>query len=213
MLFEDSKIVVDSPEKVFYLFCVVVVILCVFSILMAVLIDFVEFQERKKTKNEKKSLVETGTMMGFFLFFYALIRFGVGQIYVPYSPLKIFIMSLGLVLLILGCVVNIEGRLKLGRNWANQIKIYHDHYLVSDGVYAWVRHPLYASLIWMFWGSSLVFFNPLAFLANGLIFMPSMYYRAKQEEGLLMKEFRDYKNYKMKVGMFFPKSIKKYEKV
>jgi protein-S-isoprenylcysteine O-methyltransferase Ste14 len=34
-----------------------------------------------------------------------------------------------------------------------------------------------------------------------------MYYRAKQEERLLEKEFKNYRAYKKEVGMFFPKLV------
>ena len=105
--------------------------------------------------------------------------------------------------------MNILGRLSLGRNWANHIKIYSDHVLVSGGVYNIVRHPLYASLIWMFLGASLVYFNYLAFLAIAFVFSPFMYYRAKQEEELLLKEFEEYNAYQQKVGMFFPKILRR----
>ena len=118
-------------------------------------------------------------------------------------------MALGLVLVVAGAAVNILGRLALGRNWANHIKIYNDHSLVVNNVYGFVRHPLYASLIWMFLGASLVYFNFLAFLANALVFVPFMYYRAKQEEELLAKEFEKYKDYQKKVGMFFPKILRR----
>lgn len=209
----DFKTLFDSPEKIFYLFSNIIVILCVFFVFIAVLIDFVEFQKRKQVKKEKKSIVETGTMFVFFFFFYFLIRFSVGQIDVLYLPLKIFIMVFGLLILIFGCIVNVKGRMKLGKNWSNQIKIYDDHYFVSSGVYGFVRHPLYASIIWMFFGASLIYLNPFAFLANTFIFIPFMYYRAKQEENLLIKEFENYKSYQIKVGMFFPKFFKNYEKV
>ena len=112
---------------------------------------------------------------------------------------------IGLLILIIGCIINIIGRINLGKNWSNQIKIYDDHSLVSNGVYKIVRHPLYASIIWMFFGASLIYSNYLAFLANLIIFIPFMYYRAKQEETLLKNEFIDYKDYQIKVGMFFPK--------
>jgi len=110
--------------------------------------------------------------------------------------------------------VNVRGRFNLGKNWSNQIKIYQDHYLVSSGVYHFVRHPLYGSIIWMFFGASLVYLNYLALLSNVLIFIPAMYFRAKQEEKMLMQEFPEYKEYQKRVGMFFPKFLnKKYEKV
>lgn len=205
----DLTILFNSPENIFYLFSNIIVILCVFLVFISILIDFTEFQTRKQVKKEKKSIVETGTMFLFFFLFYFLIRFSVGQIHVPYLSLKIFIMTLGLLILIIGCIVNIKGRMNLGKNWSNQIKIYKDHHFVSNGVYSFVRHPLYASIIWMFFGASLIYSNPLAFLANIFIFIPFMYYRAKQEETLLTKEFENYKNYQMKVGMFFPKFLKK----
>jgi protein-S-isoprenylcysteine O-methyltransferase Ste14 len=143
----------------------------------------------------------------FFLFFYYLIRFNIGRIYLSYQWLRVMMMIIGDLILIFGCWVNLKGRMVLGKNWSNQIKIYKDHYLVTNGVYQIVRHPLYASIVWMFFGASLIYVNYLSFLANIFIFVPFMYYRAKQEEGLLIKEFKDYKNYQLKVGMFFPKIL------
>lgn len=189
----------------FLIFSGLVVELCVFSVLLAVLIDFLEYHKRKQVKTEKKSIVETGTMILFFLLFYILVRFRIGQVNIEYLPLKISILSIGLGILILGAFVNVKGRFDLGKNWSNQIKIYQDHLFVFGGAYRFVRHPLYASIIWMFFGASLVYSNLLAFLSNLLIFIPFMYYRAKQEEKLLSVEFEDYKNYQNKVGMFFPK--------
>lgn len=182
-----------------------IVICCLFLILVAVLIDFSEFQKRDQIRKEKKSVVETGTMFLFFLFFYYLIRFRIGQIYITSDFFRVFLIVLGTLILIVGCWVNLKGRISLGKNWSNQIKIYKDHFLVTDGAYRIVRHPLYASIIWMFFGASLIYKNYLSFLANIFIFIPFMYYRAKQEENLLKKEFKNYKNYQLKVGMFFPK--------
>ena len=196
-------------EQTFFLISNLIVGVCVSLVLLAVLIDFVEFQERDQVKKEKKSIVETGTMLLFFLLFYSLIRFNIGRIIVTSQIWWYLQVGLGLIILIIGSGVNIWGRLSLGKNWSNQIKIYKDHTFVSDGGYEIVRHPLYASIIWMFLGASLIYTNYLALLANLFIFIPFMYYRAKQEEILLINEFKNYKNYQLKVGMFFPKIIKK----
>lgn len=201
------NLVIDTPSKVLFLADNIVVSLCVFAVVMAVLIDFVEFQKRDGAKKEKKSIVETGTMFLFFFLFYSFIRFNVGQINLGFSIPLVVLNALGLIVLITGSVVNISGRLRLGKNWSNQIKIYKDHTFISKGVYSLVRHPLYASIIWMFLAASVVFLNYLAFLSTILIFIPAMYYRAKQEELMLIREFENYKTYKSKVGMFFPKII------
>jgi protein-S-isoprenylcysteine O-methyltransferase Ste14 len=144
-------------------------------------------------------------MLLFFICFYLVIRFNIGVITIENLSIRILIIIVGLLIIIIGTFVNIKGRIDLGKNWANHIKIYKNHTLVSTGVYRLVRHPLYASLIWAFYGASLVYLNFIALLLNTFIFIPFMYYRAKQEEELLDKEFFDYNKYKRRVAMFFPK--------
>tara|TARA_Y100000310_G_C20677303_1_gene813833 strand:+ start:1475 stop:2104 length:630 start_codon:yes stop_codon:yes gene_type:complete len=186
----------------------IIIIICVLTIVTFIFINFVEGSKRHKTKQKKKSIVETGTMFLFFFLYYFLIKFNVGLIQINNINLRVLTIIVGLILIVIGTIVNVKGRIRLGKNWANQIKIYEDHTLVTSGVYGVVRHPLYASLIWMFYGGSLVYLNWSAFLVTTIIFIPFMVYRAKQEEKLLSKQFNDYSRYKQKVGMFFPKIVK-----
>ncbi|MFA7244752.1 MAG: isoprenylcysteine carboxylmethyltransferase family protein [Candidatus Magasanikbacteria bacterium] len=181
----------------------IIIGICLFALFTSILINFVEGIDKKATK-EKRSIVETGTMTLFFVGFYLLIRFQIGTIQIPQNLQYILILS-GLTMIVAGCTINIVGRLNLGKNWANQIKIYQNHTLTKTGMYNLVRHPLYASLMMMFIGSCLVYSNYLAFLAHAFIFIPFMYYRAKQEEKLLSQTFIEYKKYQKEVGMFFPK--------
>lgn len=198
----------DGWRTIFSFAANVVVLLCTGSVLIAVLIDFIEFHKRNDTKKEKKSIVETGTMLMFFAFFYLILRSGIGRIDLDALRLDVLVPVIGLFVLIIGCIVNIRGRLALGNNWSNQIKIYQDHTFVSHGVYRFVRHPLYASIIWMFLGASFVYANAPALAATIFLFIPFMSYRSKQEENALMAEFPDYAAYRRRVGMFFPKIFK-----
>ena len=180
--------------------------LCVLIIILAVILNFIEDKNQEKSPvKEKKSIVETGTMTLFFIFVYIFIKFHIGTFVIKNIYLEIFFSFFGTVVMIIGTYFNIVGRLQLGKNWANQIKIYKKHTLVTSGVYSIVRHPLYASLIWMFYAGCLVFLNYAAFIATSLIFVPFMYLRAKQEEKLLKEKFPEYTTYQKKVGMFFPK--------
>lgn len=177
--------------------------LCLFILFSAILSNFAE-SKNKKIVQEKRSIVETGTMTLFFLGVYLLIRFKIGEIILPES-FQIVLVIIGLFMIILGTFVNVVGRFNLGQNWANQVKIYDDQTFSQKGVYLIVRHPLYASIMLMFYGACLVHPNYLAFFSVTFIFIPMMFYRARQEEILLMQRFRDYKKYREKVGMFFPK--------
>jgi protein-S-isoprenylcysteine O-methyltransferase Ste14 len=179
--------------------------LCTLAIFLSVAISFLEHSKKDEVKKEKKSIVETGTMTGFFVMYYLIIRFHLGTITMSSQRDQVYLIAIGIVVIVVGTLVNVIGRYQLGKNWANQIKIYKDHQLMTSGMFKIVRHPLYASLIWIFFGASFIYQNWLAFLLNSFIFLPFMYYRAKQEESLLKKEFPDYGTYTKRVGMFFPK--------
>ena len=183
------------------------VVLCVVAVFVAVIIDFAEFHRRNNIRAERRSVVATGTMVLFFVGFYWLIRMRVAVIRTDLWWMRFLLSGGGLTILILGCLVNIKGRFNLGRNWSNQIKIYEDHQLVRTGAYRWVRHPLYASIIWMFYGACLIQMNLAAFIATTFIFVPFMYFRARQEERLLTEQFPEYREYRAQTGMFFPKII------
>ena len=182
-----------------------VVGLCVFAVIFAVAVDFLFFQKRGDQKKEKKSFVATFTMFCFFFLFYGILKAGVGVFAIQSREIAVAMIFFGILLIVVGAVVNIAGRFKLGNNWSDNIKIYKNHSLVDSGVYSLVRHPLYASLIWMFYGSALIYSNWLAFLTNTFIFVPAMYFRARQEEKMLGQEFSEYKKYQARVGMFLPK--------
>ena len=177
----------------------------VFALFISVFIDFMLFSQSNNVKKERKSIVETGTMTFFFILYYLILVSKVGTIGLGQDIAKQFMMILGTAMIVLGCMANIKGRFNLGKNWANQIKIYKEHTLVQTGMYRIVRHPLYASIIFMFYGGCLVYRNIAAFAAVSLIFVPFMYYRAKQEEVLLLQSFPKYEEYKKITGMLFPR--------
>ena len=182
-----------------------IVTFCTVSVLTAVFINFQLARRSHSVRSERPSLVKTGSMLAFFAAIYLLIRFRVGVYEIPALGYPVAIA--GLALVVLGATVNIMGRFALGRNWGNQVIIYQDHTLVTGGAYRFVRHPLYASLIWMFIGASMVFQNWASLLATLFIFLPAMYYRGKLEEKALIAQFPNYAEYRDRTGMFFPISM------
>jgi protein-S-isoprenylcysteine O-methyltransferase Ste14 len=59
----------------------------------------------------------------------------------------------------------------------------------------------------MYIGGAFLYLNYLALILNIFVFLPFMYYRAKQEEKILITVFENYKIYQSKTGMFFPKIL------
>ena len=182
-----------------------IIAMCVIAIFVAIATDFIFFNKRDDAKQEKKSIVTTGTMTIFYLIYYIVIRIHFGQISTGNIILHRVLVIIGTVMIASGAVFNIMGRLQLKRNWANQIKIYDDQSLITSGIYSLVRHPLYASIMLMLFGGSIVYANYISAILTAVVFIPFMYHRARQEEIMLEQQFKSYSDYKRKTGMFFPK--------
>lgn len=188
----------------------VIITLCVVALFIAIAIDFYLYRSKQGIKHEKRSAVATGSMIAFYLFYYVLLKYNIGKL--PGISVELFRIqvTIGVVLVALGTVINIVGRIQLKGNWANHIKIYENHSLVTRGVYSFARHPLYSSIIIMLFGGSLIYSNWVSAVLVAFVFVPSMVYRAKQEEKLLINEFSEYEEYKQQVGIFFPKRLRGY---
>jgi protein-S-isoprenylcysteine O-methyltransferase Ste14 len=186
---------------VFNLAADAVTALCVLIMLAAVAFNFLN-TEKDRSFRERRSPVATASMSAFFTLLYLTMR-------LRWSALEleglIFFRSFGLGLMLFGAAFNVWGRIYLKTNWANHVRIYDDQQLVTGGPYRIVRHPLYASIIWMFYGAAIAYLNPLAVVEITLIFIPAMIYRSNLEEQALIKTFGEtYSNYRKKTGRFFP---------
>ncbi len=98
----------------------------------------------------------------------------------------------GLVLYLLGLGLTLWARSTLGRNWgvstSAQVKLLREHELVTNGPYAWVRHPMY--LGWWICMLGLVLLYPVwAVLLLFLFSLISFFNRARREEATLADRF------------------------
>ena len=147
-------------------------------------------------------------MSAFFIVIALVVNMGCGTYSYHNTILNIIFIGI----YIISIATNLLGRYYLGDNWGNNVVIYTDHTLVTNGVYKIVRHPLYASIIWAIYAIGVLRSNYCVFILNTIIFIPFMYYRAKQEEKELLKVFKEYKDYQENTGMFFPNIIKMIRK-
>jgi protein-S-isoprenylcysteine O-methyltransferase Ste14 len=176
---------------------------CVAVVLAAAIWNHLSVRAAGRVAERVQSPIATASMLAFFALVVVLLNEHVGAVVLP-AGLRSAAMLVGLALLVAGAVVNVAGRLQLGRNWADHVTIYRDQQLVQRGVYGLVRHPLYASLTWMFVGAALVFRNAAALGATLAIFLPATIIRARQEERLLAARYPEYADYCRRVGMLLP---------
>ena len=102
--------------------------------------------------------------------------------------------------------IAIWGAFSLGE-FAGDLRLKSGHKVVKTGAYHYIRHPLYAGLI--FWCiGSLLFFKSFLFLIF-VVLVSAIYLEAKSEEKALISAFsEEYESYRATTGMFLPKVFK-----
>jgi protein-S-isoprenylcysteine O-methyltransferase Ste14 len=96
----------------------------------------------------------------------------------------------------------------LGRNWSPSLQLREDHELVTEGVYRYVRHPMYASE-WL-WGiaQALLLHNWVAGWAGLALFVPLYVLRVPREERMMLDRFgEEYRAYMNRTGRVVPQLL------
>lgn len=113
---------------------------------------------------------------------------------------------LGVLLTALALFLFWRGHYDLKTNWTPTLEIYEKHYLVTNGIYAYIRHPMYASQ-WVFAIAQVfVLQNWLAGPVSLLLWIPFYFLRTRAEEQMMLENFgEEYREYMKKTGAVFPK--------
>jgi len=120
----------------------------------------------------------------------------------PFEPGLAWI---GSAMLIASMVLFYRTHKDLGRNWSVSLDIRQNHKLITKGVYAWVRHPMY-SAFWL-WAiaQALLLPNWIAGPAGILGFGTLFFGRVFEEERLMLKAFgEEYRNYMNRTARVLP---------
>lgn len=97
---------------------------------------------------------------------------------------------------------------QLGKNWSVTLEIRDSHRLVTDGLYRYVRHPMYSSFwLWAI-AQALLIPNFVAGLA-GLVGVGLLYfYRVGHEEAMMREAFGEaYDAYAARTGRVIPRIL------
>ena len=122
-------------------------------------------------------------------------------IFLAFDPWSTYIQFLGCIVILIATLVASWGRISRGRrafSWGIPQK------LEKEGMYSYVRHPLYTSYCFYFLGFLLILQNIL--ILPLLIGIPGYYELSKYEETILINHFEEeYTDYQERVGRFLPR--------
>ena len=137
-----------------------------------------------------------------------------GLLYVPTFPITFLntrflpsgylFLCIGIAITTGGLAFSIRARKLLGKNWSQAVTIKHDHQLVTNGPYAFVRHPIYTGFTLGFVGSSIALGELRGLIATILV-LGVLLYKSRLEDQWLLKQFgNSYAEYYRKVSALIP---------
>jgi protein-S-isoprenylcysteine O-methyltransferase Ste14 len=115
------------------------------------------------------------------------------------------IVLVGLLLAIASFVIRRRAIAVLGRFWSLHVEVREEHEFIRTGPFAWVRHPVYSSMIIEIIAAGLILHAWLTLIVVALIFIPTLIVRVKLEEAALAAKFgAAFDEYKRSTPMLFP---------
>jgi len=99
-----------------------------------------------------------------------------------------------------------RGHYDLGKNWSSTVQIQQEQDLVTQGIYHFIRHPIYAAhLLWGVAGV-LLLHNWVAGWSGLVLFILIYLLRVPHEEAMMVERFGDeYRTYMQRTGGVIPK--------
>jgi protein-S-isoprenylcysteine O-methyltransferase Ste14 len=120
-------------------------------------------------------------------------------------PLYPIPLVIGTLCLVVGLWLFYRSHADLGTNWSITLEVREKHKLITNGVYGWVRHPMYLALFIYAVGQALVVPNWLAAPSYGVAMVLLFALRVGPEERMLLEEFgNDYEAYRATTRRLIP---------
>jgi protein-S-isoprenylcysteine O-methyltransferase Ste14 len=110
---------------------------------------------------------------------------------------------IGTVLKNVGFALILWAGLNLGRNLTPLPKPKSDAQLVTSGLFAWMRHPIYTALMLLTFGASLERGHLIALILSACLAI-LLEFKSRREEAWLLEQFSEYAAYRLRVKKFFP---------
>jgi protein-S-isoprenylcysteine O-methyltransferase Ste14 len=120
-----------------------------------------------------------------------------------YQLHSIVLGAIGAMLVLLGVGLAVYARVYLGRNWGMPMSRKEEPELVTNGPYAFVRHPIYTGIMLAILGTAIAVSVFWALML--IVFAPYFVYSARREEELMCEQFpAQYQEYMRRTKMIVP---------
>jgi len=121
-------------------------------------------------------------------------------------PLPLWLRWCGVCLGIIAVLLLLWVHRSLAENFSPKVRIRQDHTLCTDGLYRWIRHPMYTVLYMLVITWFIVSANWLVGIFWFTVLTGVLAARINKEEAVLLEQFGDqYREYLKHTGRFLPR--------
>ncbi|MEM1333222.1 MAG: protein-S-isoprenylcysteine O-methyltransferase [Actinomycetota bacterium] len=114
--------------------------------------------------------------------------------------------GVGAALTVVGLALFWRTHRDLGRNWSVTLEIRDEHTLVTDGIYARIRHPMYTAITVIYAATPFVLHNWIAGFVGLVSFLVLYAVRLPREEAMMLEHFGEqYADYRRRTGRLLPR--------
>ncbi|KAG9015027.1 hypothetical protein FRB94_007099 [Tulasnella sp. JGI-2019a] len=138
---------------------------------------------------------------------FAVLEFLVTCWFFPTAKSKTSISIIGIIMTVASQALRSTAMIHAASNFAHLVawEKLDTHQLVTNGVYAWMRHPSYTGFFFWGLGTQLALQNPISFVIYAVVLWRFFYFRIIGEEKSLVRFFGDdYVQYRKRVGTWIP---------
>lgn len=140
-------------------------------------------------------------LVGLQTILFVLYIFDLEILQLSFPPL---LKDLAFILAILGGLVLLLAILQLKGNLSPFPSPRTNSQLVKNGLYKYVRHPIYSGILIAFTGFAIYTSSGYRVLLTMVLYV-LFEFKSEYEETLLIKRYKDYIDYRKKTGRFFPR--------
>lgn len=122
--------------------------------------------------------------------FYAILDFTTYQ-WSRLTSLEPLVVYAGFAIFLINVLVRYAALTRLGSYYNLRVALYQQHQLVQNGIYRYIRHPMYLSALLNSLAVALIFSSWGALLGILLLVIPAVLKRIRVEEAFMLEHFPD----------------------
>lgn len=177
----------------------------------AIFLIFIVVSAFSKKRTVKTDRAWAWSWLGFTLLILLIVIFFGDNVRLPISVTGVMLWQRTIlvdvltgIMVLLGLIIALWGRITLGRNWNMNPSLQERHELVEGGPYAYMRHPMYTGLLLMLL-SAVVYYGTAFGCIVFFLSLIGTWIKLSREERILTNHFgRPYLDYKARVKALIP---------